>query len=166
MQLVSDSVPRRDLNIDCYVCQYREVVIPGNTQVRCNNQRSSGQLGIVGIRTGRELGEFNWPHQFEPVWLVQCNGFKEKKRIEIEPATTEPDVFDEFMSGIQEVAHDFREWWGSKEFWSWVKLAFGLTVVAWSCMFVLFMGGLFLLEWKDYGVTEACVRFAERNPFW
>lgn len=36
-------------------------------------------LGIQGIYTGIKRGWFNWPFNFDPLWLAACNGFEEDK---------------------------------------------------------------------------------------
>ena len=170
MQLVSDKAPGYGPKPDCYVCQHREVVIPGKTQVRCNNSRDSWRLGIVGCRTGRGEGQFNWPYKFEPVWLVQCLGFKERKREKTKDycvGDVEQDMFEEFMSSIREGLHDFRGWWGSKEFWSFIKLIAFMVVVAWLWVRVVIFGVVrFLIEWQSDGIIIACTNFVERYAFW
>jgi hypothetical protein len=35
-------------------------------------------LGIKGNTHGFECGWFNWPWNFDPVWLDVCNGWKNK----------------------------------------------------------------------------------------
>jgi len=36
-------------------------------------------LGITGNAHGIAHGWFNWPWNFDPVWLLTCNGFKAKE---------------------------------------------------------------------------------------
>lgn len=82
----------------------------------------------------------------------------------------EKDDFEEFMEalgeGIREAIHDIREWWGSKEFWAWIKIFFAMMVMIWG--FMLIVGGmmLFLLEWADSGIVTAGANFVERYAFW
>jgi len=38
----------------------------------------SGELRIVGDSHGIEKGWFNWPYNFDPTWLKNCEGFKER----------------------------------------------------------------------------------------
>ena len=33
-------------------------------------------LNIKGSAQGIRAGWFNWPHNFDPVWLESCNGFE------------------------------------------------------------------------------------------
>ena len=166
MKIVSDETPRDGLGPDCYVCRYSERIIPGETQLKCNNPRSAWELGITCKHTGVLEKQFDWPHNFEPVWLLQCSGFEERSKEREMKNNNDPDAFDEFMEGAREVIHDFREWWGSREFWAGAKIMFVMAVAIWSFMFVIFMGTRFLLDWGDSGIVEAGVRFAERNPFW
>lgn len=35
-------------------------------------------LGIEGNAHGIRSGWFNWPYNFDPVWLKSCNGFEQK----------------------------------------------------------------------------------------
>jgi hypothetical protein len=37
------------------------------------------ELGITGDSYGIRMGWFMWPANFDPVWLVSCNGFKKKE---------------------------------------------------------------------------------------
>ena len=35
-------------------------------------------LNVVGNKHGIEQGWFNWPYNFDPVWLESCDGFEEE----------------------------------------------------------------------------------------
>ena len=37
---------------------------------------SAKDLNIKGSDQGIRGGWFNWPHNFDPVWLESCNGFE------------------------------------------------------------------------------------------
>ena len=37
---------------------------------------SAKDLNIKGSARGIRAGWFNWPHNFDPVWLESCNGFE------------------------------------------------------------------------------------------
>ena len=37
---------------------------------------SAKDLGVKGAACGIRGGWFNWPHNFDPVWLESCNGFE------------------------------------------------------------------------------------------
>ncbi len=36
------------------------------------------ELGIQGNAHGIRMGWFNWPYDFDPAWLDDCDGFEEK----------------------------------------------------------------------------------------
>ena len=67
----------KDREPRCYHCVYRED-IPGDCHLRCSNPLEADELGISGNPHGIKHGFFCWPHNFDPVWLVSCNGFEEK----------------------------------------------------------------------------------------
>ena len=80
----------------CYSCVYRrksewsahsKCVFPGNKtdlvsifSVDNKNFENAEKLGIVVNRTGIVNGWFNWPIDFDPVWLINCNGYKQKEK--------------------------------------------------------------------------------------
>jgi hypothetical protein len=37
-------------------------------------------LGVVGHERGIRGGWFNWPINFDPVWLVRCDGFAQEAK--------------------------------------------------------------------------------------
>lgn len=39
----------------------------------------SNELNIKGAPRGIQKGWFNWPWNFDPVWLENCNGFEQKE---------------------------------------------------------------------------------------
>ena len=59
----------------CYDCEYI-APIPGDEHIKCNC--SKPDLKIKGDVIGIESGWFDWPYNFDPVWLIQCNGFKKR----------------------------------------------------------------------------------------
>ena len=89
---------------DCYDCKYRGE-LTGSAHSCCEHPNNSllnndpllqiasilgsgrhmnlGQfdtgLGIKGNEHGKRNGWFNWPSNFDPVWLESCNGFKRKE---------------------------------------------------------------------------------------
>lgn len=82
---------------NCYKCEYRRQV-PGSAHSRCVHPRiesnvdnvfavllstSIGKavnaLNIKAVRHGIIKGWFMWPVDFDPVWLVSCNGFVKKE---------------------------------------------------------------------------------------
>ena len=41
-------------------------------------------IGVVGDPYGINKGWFNFPYDFDPLWLIKCNGFDPKEKEEIE----------------------------------------------------------------------------------
>ena len=91
---------------NCYECKYREE-IPGDAHICCNHpsvkiakddpmgqilaslagvglvdpiNAKSGKLNIEGNPQAIQKGWFNWPWNFDPVWLENCDGFEPKER--------------------------------------------------------------------------------------
>ena len=87
---------------NCYECQHR-ANLPGDTHSKCMHPKVikvvedplsilmsilgprgplpippsvGAQLGIVGNPHGIKKGWFNWPINFDPVWLENCEGFE------------------------------------------------------------------------------------------
>jgi len=58
---------------DCYKCEYCHPV-PGDAHKQCSNTSANVEGHKIGIRRGW----FVWPHNFDPVWLISCDGFKIK----------------------------------------------------------------------------------------
>ena len=79
----------------CYECKYRGT-IPGDAHSCCKhpevkqddnpfgalvemlqgkNVEAMAKLGIEGHPQGIKAGWFMWPANFDPTWLVNCNGF-------------------------------------------------------------------------------------------
>ena len=86
---------------NCYKCEYRGM-IPGDAHSCCNHplikqddnmfgalvemlQGKSAEvakkLGIKGHPQGIKSGWFMWPANFDPTWLLECNGFSEIKEV-------------------------------------------------------------------------------------
>ena len=89
---------------DCYKCEHRRD-IPGDAHSSCKHPDNKGigensisqmigilasvgriapvqvetKLKIKGSLTGIKRGWFNWPMNFDPVWLEECNGFSEEE---------------------------------------------------------------------------------------
>jgi hypothetical protein len=42
------------------------------------NFQSAAEMGVKGNPHGFTNGWFNWPFNFDPIWLESCNGFKQK----------------------------------------------------------------------------------------
>jgi len=79
--------------VDCYKCEYRGNV-PGDAHSCCNypgtntgilsffdnnNFKISNKLNIRANAHGVNCGWFMWPVNFDPIWLENCDGFKEKE---------------------------------------------------------------------------------------
>lgn len=58
---------------DCYKCKHVRSV-PGYAHKACANTKARVKGNEMGIRNGW----FYWPYNFDPTWLVECNGFEEK----------------------------------------------------------------------------------------
>jgi len=79
---------------NCYKCKHRGSV-PGSTHSSCkhpgnsvsgggifdyfinikSNFENADKLNITADRHGVEMGWFFWPADFDPVWLLNCDGF-------------------------------------------------------------------------------------------
>jgi len=57
---------------DCYKCVHR-IQIPGNAHSKCNNIEAK----VVGHHHGINKGWFIWPVNFDPTWLISCDGFSD-----------------------------------------------------------------------------------------
>ena len=89
---------------DCYKCEYRKEV-PGSAHSQCNHSSNkealdnpllglasifasvgrsapiltgTDKLNIKGHPHGIANGWFNWPFNFDPTWLENCDGFEER----------------------------------------------------------------------------------------
>lgn len=75
----------------CYSCIHRGTVA-GDAHSSCNHPKSGGIAGLMKImagynplniqanRHGVEMGWFMWPVNFDPAWLINCDGFKPKEK--------------------------------------------------------------------------------------
>ena len=59
---------------DCYKCVHR-LGIPGDCHSRCNNHDAK----VAGHEHGIKSGWFMWPINFDPTWLLSCDGFSDKE---------------------------------------------------------------------------------------
>lgn len=57
----------------CYQCVHR-LEIAGSVHSRCNNHDAN----VTGSERGVRSGWFRWPLNYDPVWLVSCDGFSDK----------------------------------------------------------------------------------------
>ena len=94
----------RKKKFDCWKCEYRGAV-PGSAHICCKHPSlkelhdnatlqmlaifgsvgrvppfalSSKELNIKGDSYGMQMGWFNFPLNFDPTWLVSCNGFEDR----------------------------------------------------------------------------------------
>jgi len=101
-------VNKEKQKIDCYKCQYKGNN-PGSSHIRCNHPSlekvkddpllgmmaifasvgrasptviNSPELNIRGNPYGIKMGWFNFPFNFDPTWLENCDGFKPKEGME------------------------------------------------------------------------------------
>lgn len=89
----------------CFQCKYR-TSIPGDAHSRCQHPKLSSadpleeviavfasvgrinpvvseaavELGIKANPRGVKKGWFNWPWNFDPAWLENCNGFEKQSK--------------------------------------------------------------------------------------
>jgi len=62
-----------ELRPNCYKCKHRKPII-GDAHSQCENIHANAK----GNRYGIQNGWFFWPLNFDPVWLISCDGFEEK----------------------------------------------------------------------------------------
>lgn len=70
---------------DCYACVHRRR-LPGDCHSRCNNVGAK----VVGHDHGMSMGWFKWPVNFDPVWLVSCDGFSDRPEDNLPEAELPP----------------------------------------------------------------------------
>lgn len=85
---------------DCYKCRWRGV-LSFSCHSKCQHPKAQqghddlsstlrtilgskhpsveNKLGVRGKSHGIKHGWFAWPHNFDPVWLLSCNGFEERE---------------------------------------------------------------------------------------
>lgn len=59
-----------DTKPDCYKCKHRGELLVG-LHSTCANREAKVTANAHGIKSGW----FFWPYNFDPVWLVSCDGF-------------------------------------------------------------------------------------------
>jgi hypothetical protein len=65
------------MKANCYKCKFKGDLV-WDAHSCCNNPKSAKELKIKGNEYGIRSGWFNFPTNFDPVWLENCNGFEEK----------------------------------------------------------------------------------------
>jgi len=73
------------MKIDCHKCVHK-LDNPGTCHIRCNNHQAIVNGHPHGIRNGW----FNWPLNFDPVWLIDCTGFSDKPEDRMPKKELEP----------------------------------------------------------------------------
>ena len=71
---------------DCYKCKHRRSV-PGSRHSACahpGNKTDMFELNIKGHPHGIRNGWFMWPVNFDPTWLLNCDGFEAKESEELD----------------------------------------------------------------------------------
>lgn len=58
---------------NCYECKYRRD-LAGDCHSTCANKEAK----VTGHAHGIRMGWFFWPYNFDPTWLVNCDGFAAK----------------------------------------------------------------------------------------
>ena len=61
-----------DMRNMCYSCRYR-CRIPGDTHSGCMNKNAK----VIGDPHGINHGWFFYPFNFDPTWLIYCDGYEE-----------------------------------------------------------------------------------------
>ncbi len=62
---------------NCYNCSHRGT-IAGDCHSSCANKEAK----VKGKEFGVRKGWFYWPYNFDPLWLISCDGFKQKEEEE------------------------------------------------------------------------------------
>ncbi len=58
---------------NCHKCKHRGT-IPGDAHSRCNNPEAK----VKGHPGGIKGGWFHHPYNFDPTWLLECDGFEKR----------------------------------------------------------------------------------------
>lgn len=61
---------------ECYTCIFRRDV-PGDRHSSCAN----GKARVTGNERAIRKGWFFHPFNFDPIWLILCDGYKSKEEI-------------------------------------------------------------------------------------
>jgi hypothetical protein len=60
---------------DCMKCVFK-MRVPGDCHIQCTNEIAKVTANPAGVR----MGWFCYPFNFDPTWLVTCDGFKEANK--------------------------------------------------------------------------------------
>lgn len=55
---------------NCYTCVHR-LNVAGSAHSRCNNHQAVVEANPHGVKNGW----FMWPLNFDPAWMVSCDGY-------------------------------------------------------------------------------------------
>lgn len=75
---------------DCYECIYREDLVnsahscckhPAATIRYLDPPVELSEIKVIGNPIGIKYNWFNFPYDFDPVWLEFCSGFKSKTEV-------------------------------------------------------------------------------------
>jgi hypothetical protein len=87
-----ETVNEEKVKPNCYECKHRGNV-PGDAHSCCEypgndtglfsffseeNLKNKIKLNVKGHPQGVRMGWFLWPVNFDPTWLISCNGFENK----------------------------------------------------------------------------------------
>ena len=68
MSIIESTSPG-NLARKCYACAHNEPY-PGDAHRSCRNTGA----GVIGYPHGIDNGWFTWPFNFDPCWLMRCDG--------------------------------------------------------------------------------------------
>jgi len=75
MSLIKNEVPKME-KPNCYRCRHHRKII-GDVRLQCINPKIGKEsFGVKGNPQAIKYDWFRWPSNFDPVWLMQCNGFE------------------------------------------------------------------------------------------
>jgi hypothetical protein len=60
---------------NCHTCRHHRSLLPESMHSRCVHPWPE-HLRVEGDAYGRACGWFNWPQDFDPTWLLECNGWE------------------------------------------------------------------------------------------
>lgn len=87
-----DCIHRRDIPGDCHIeCGHPKItavdrlLTPMLLLSGSQNSPAMKRLNVMGNATGIRRGWFSWPINFDPVWLLTCDGFEAKIVDETKP---------------------------------------------------------------------------------
>ena len=69
----------------CYNCIHRRKLV-GDAHSACNNVLAD----VTGNKHGIKNGWFQWPFNFDPIWLESCDGFSDDPNDTLPEQTTNP----------------------------------------------------------------------------